>query len=375
MEEKKKLAVAFSPHITAPGTVTTIMLDVIIALIPACIASIYYFGWSSLLTIAVSVAAAVGGEALLQLILKKPIAVGDLSAAVTGLLVALNMPAEVPLYLPIVGSLFAILIVKQCFGGLGYNFVNPALSARAMLMVAWPVAMTTYLAPHAVDGISSATPLAGEGSVELLDLFLGNVGGSIGETCKVALLIGGIYLIIRKVISWRIPVIFIGTVALMTLILNGAAAVPYALLSGGLFLGAFFMATKRFAEYRWINDPERAAQYRRSFRHYTEENLLVSMFIYAIASALFLGVFIVRYRLELVLAFPILAGFYGYYLYVGLKPNSTVQNPEHLYRERGLMAYLTLCLGAFLLLMFWDMPWLYEYFKVAPPAVESLWKF
>jgi len=243
MEEKKKLAVAFSPHITAPGTVTTIMLDVIIALIPACIAAVYYFGWGSLLTIVVSMAAAVGGEALLQLILKKPITVGDLSAALTGLLIALNMPANVPLYIPVVGSLFAILIVKQCFGGLGYNFVNPALSARAMLMVAWPVAMTTYLAPHAVDGVSSATPLAGEGSVELLDLFLGNVGGSIGETCKVALIIGGIYLIIRKVISWRIPVIYIATVALMTLILNGAAAVPYALLSGGLMLGAFFMAT------------------------------------------------------------------------------------------------------------------------------------
>jgi len=150
---------------------------------------------------------------------------------------------------------------------------------------------------------------------------------------------------------------------------------PLSLLISYWMVGAFFMATKRFAEYRWINDPERAAQYRKSFRRYSEENLLVSMFIYAIASALFLGVFIVRYRLELVLAFPILAGFYGYYLYVGLKPNSAVQNPEHLYRERGLMAYLTLCLGAFLLLMFWDIPWLYDYFNVTPPAVESLWKF
>jgi len=150
---------------------------------------------------------------------------------------------------------------------------------------------------------------------------------------------------------------------------------PLSLLISYWMVGAFFMATKRFAEYRWINDPERAAAYRKSFRWYSEENLLISMFVYAIASALFLGVFIVRYRLELILSFPLLAGFYGYYLYVGLKPNSAVQNPEHLYREKGLMVYLTLCVAVFVLLMFWDVPGLYEYFNVAQPNVGSLWEF
>lgn len=150
---------------------------------------------------------------------------------------------------------------------------------------------------------------------------------------------------------------------------------PLSLMISYWMVGAFFMATKRFAEYRWINDPEVAASYRKSFRAYTEESLLISMFVYAIASALFLGVFIVRYRLELILSFPLLAGFYGYYLYVGLKPNSTVQNPEHLYREKGLMVYLILCLAVFLILMFWDVPGLYEYFNVMKPEVKTLWEF
>ncbi len=150
---------------------------------------------------------------------------------------------------------------------------------------------------------------------------------------------------------------------------------PLSLLISYWMIGAFFMATKRFAEYRWINNPEQAASYRRSFRYYTEENLLVSMFVYSIASALFLGVFIVRYRLELILSIPLLAGFYGYYLYVGLKPNSAVQNPEHLYRERGLMIYLIICVSVCLGLMFWDFPFLYEYFNVPTTEMEMLWKF
>ncbi len=150
---------------------------------------------------------------------------------------------------------------------------------------------------------------------------------------------------------------------------------PLSLLISYWMIGAFFMATKRFAEYRWINNPEQAASYRRSFRYYTEENLLVSMFIYSIASALFLGVFIVRYRLELILSIPLLAGFYGYYLYVGLKPNSAVQNPEHLYRERGLMIYLIICVLVCFGLMFWDVPFLYEYFNVPATEIEALWKF
>lgn len=150
---------------------------------------------------------------------------------------------------------------------------------------------------------------------------------------------------------------------------------PLSLLLSYWMVGAFFMATKRFAEYRWIHNPEIAAKYRKSFKYYTEESLLVSMFIYAIASALFLGVFIVRYRLELILSVPLLAGFYGYYLYIGLKPDSPVQNPEHLYRERGLMLYLIFCMAVFGVLMFWNVPCLYEYFNVETPGTESLWKF
>lgn len=148
---------------------------------------------------------------------------------------------------------------------------------------------------------------------------------------------------------------------------------PLSLLISYWMLGAFFMATKRFAEYRWINDPERAAQYRKSFKRYSEDKLLISMFIYAIASALFLGVFIVRYRMELILSAPLLAGFYGYYLFVGLKPDSAVQNPERLYREKGLMLYLIICVAAFFILMFWDIPVLYDYFNVAPPSAGTLW--
>lgn len=148
---------------------------------------------------------------------------------------------------------------------------------------------------------------------------------------------------------------------------------PVSLLMSYWMLGAFFMAIKRFAEYRWINDPERAAAYRSSFKYYTENSLLVSTFIYAITSALFLGVFIVRYRVELILSFPLLAGFYGYYFYVGLKPNSKVQNPEHLYREKGLMAYLVLCMVVFFVLMFVNIPALYEFFRVEPSALKALW--
>ncbi|MDO4573954.1 MAG: UbiA family prenyltransferase [Planctomycetia bacterium] len=150
---------------------------------------------------------------------------------------------------------------------------------------------------------------------------------------------------------------------------------PLSLLLWYWMVGAFFMATKRFAEYRWINDPEVAAGYRQSFRYYTENRLLVSMFVYAITSALFLGVFILRYRLELILGFPLLAGFYGYYLYVGLKPNSPVQNPELLYREKGLMAYLLVCVAVLLGLMFVDIPAMYALFEVQSSEIQSLWIF
>ncbi|MDO4571170.1 MAG: UbiA prenyltransferase family protein [Planctomycetia bacterium] len=148
---------------------------------------------------------------------------------------------------------------------------------------------------------------------------------------------------------------------------------PMSLLISYWMVGAFFMATKRYAEYRWIADSVAAAKYRKSFRYYNETNLLVSMFVYAIASALFLGIFIVRYRLELILSAPFLAGFYGWYLYVGLKPNSAVQHPERLYRERGLMIYLVFCLALFVVLMFVDFPNLYDWFNVEPSKIPALW--
>ena len=238
---------AYSPHITSKVTVTHIMGLVLIALLPACIAAVYYFGISALITIVVCVAACIGTEALIQFLTKKKITVNDLSAAVTGVLLALNIPAGAPIYVPIVGAVFAIGICKQCFGGLGDNFINPALAGRAFLMVAWPVAMTSYVTPLAVDTVASATPLAqmaaGEAAPSVMDMFLGNTAGALGETCALAILIGGLVLIIARVISWRIPVIYIGTVALGTLLFGGVDMVLPQILSGGLFLGAFFMAT------------------------------------------------------------------------------------------------------------------------------------
>ena len=227
------------------------MRDVIIALLPATACAIYYFGPSTILTIVLSIAAAMATEALIQKLCKKPVSINDLSAVITGLLLALNLPAGCPWYLPVFGSAFAIAIAKQCFGGLGGNFVNPALAGRGMLMVAWPVAMTTFyqVGQVGVEGMTTATPLAiikgtSEGILPSVgDMFLGNTAGVMGETCAFALIIGGIYLIVRRVISWRIPVIYLATVAVFIFIAKGAGAVPQHLFSGGLMLGAIFMAT------------------------------------------------------------------------------------------------------------------------------------
>ena len=227
------------------------MRDVIIALLPATACAIYYFGPSTILTIVLSIAAAMATEALIQKLCKKPVSINDLSAVITGLLLALNLPAGCPWYLPVFGSAFAIAIAKQCFGGLGGNFVNPALAGRGMLMVAWPVAMTTFyqVGQVGVEGMTTATPLAiikgtSEGiQPSVADMFLGNTAGVMGETCALALIIGGIYLIVRRVISWRIPVIYLATVAVFIFIARGAGAVPQHLFSGGLMLGAIFMAT------------------------------------------------------------------------------------------------------------------------------------
>ena len=237
-----QLKLSVSPHIHSGRSTQRIMLDVLIALLPATAAGAVIFGLRSLLVVAVTVAACVGFEALFNLAAKKPIPVGDLSAAVTGLLLALNLPANIPLWQCAVGALFAMVVVKGLFGGLGANPVNPAITARVFMLVAFG---TMAKAAFPVDAVSSATPLASEEATSLMDLFLGNHGGAIGETCAAALLLGGIYLIVRRVITWHIPVAFIGTVFLTSFLMEsmdpmaGLAAV----LSGGLLIGAIFMAT------------------------------------------------------------------------------------------------------------------------------------
>lgn len=237
-----QLTLSVSPHIHSGRNTRRIMLDVLIALLPATAAGAVIFGLRSLLVVAVTVAACVGFEALFNLAAKKPIPVGDLSAAVTGLLLALNLPANIPLWQCVIGALFAMVVVKGLFGGLGANPVNPAITARVFMLVAFG---TMAKAAFPVDAVSSATPLASEEATSLMDLFLGNHGGAIGETCAAALLLGGIYLIVRRVITWHIPVAFIGTVFLTSFLMEsmdpmaGLAAV----LSGGLLIGAIFMAT------------------------------------------------------------------------------------------------------------------------------------
>lgn len=247
--------VSATPHVRSNESIQGIMRDVIIALLPATVMGVYYFGMKALLLIIVSVASAMIFEALYQKLMHKPVTVSDLSAAVTGLLLAMNMPASAPVWVPIVGSAFAIIIAKQLFGGLGQNFINPALAARAFLLASYPTAMTTWTAPgnFGADMTAVATPLAdlkagvitSVSNSQMMDALLGNVGGCIGETCAVALIIGGIYLMVRHVISWRIPVIYILTVFVLTFAFgrNGVRLPVYELFVGGLMLGAFFMAT------------------------------------------------------------------------------------------------------------------------------------
>ncbi len=243
----EKLNIAVSPHIHGTKSTSGIMLDVILALLPATIAGVILFGLEALLVIAVTVASAVLGEFLFNLILKRDQTIGDLSCVVTGLLLALNLPANVPLWQAAVGAVFAVVLVKGVFGGLGKNIVNPAITARVFMLLAFG-SMTSAVFPKGVDSASGATPLTDldNGTApSLLDLFLGRNGGAIGETCALALIIGGVYLLIRRVISWHIPVAFIGTVFLFTLLLEGgdAEAALAWVLSGGLMIGAFFMAT------------------------------------------------------------------------------------------------------------------------------------
>jgi len=271
-ETKKKiempgfLTVAPSPHIKSHETTSTVMLEVIIALIPAFIWGVYIFGWRALALGILSVGACVIFEALTQKILHRPITVKDFSAAVTGLLLAMNLPVSVPLWMPVIGAFIAIVVVKQLFGGIGKNFLNPALAARVFLFSAWASNMsaTSYTAPGnrinslawemaEADIVSSATPLAALKSgvlpqVGITDMVIGNIGGCIGEVSAVLLALGGLYLIIRHIITWHIPVAYIGTVALLTLVfargdMSSLSFMLYEVFAGGLMIGAFFMAT------------------------------------------------------------------------------------------------------------------------------------
>lgn len=270
-----KLVVSSTPHIRSNDSVQKIMLDVIIALTPACVAGIILHDHSlnALITVAISIIACVLFEAGFQKLAKQTVTVSDLSAVVTGLLLAMNLPETSPFWMPIVGAFFSIIVAKQVFGGLGQNFINPALAGRAFLLAAYPTNMTgssAFTAPRflgavgdaatsatsaTADAATYATPLttlkeggAAITSSDIINGFIGNVGGTIGETCAVLLILGGIYLIVRKVISWRIPVVYIATVFVFMLIFgrNGVGDFMGAineLVVGGLMLGAFFMAT------------------------------------------------------------------------------------------------------------------------------------
>lgn len=242
------LTLSSSPHIRSNETVKGIMRDVIIALIPAALAGIYFFKFRAALVMITAIVSAVFSEWLWQKLTKREITINDLSAVVTGILIAFNVPVTIPLWMVAIGSAFAIIVVKQFFGGIGQNVVNPALAARAFLLSSWPSAMTNWT----IDGATSATPLAilkgAEGQLpSLTNLFIGHVGGCIGETSALALLIGFAYLLYRRVISYHIPVFYIGTVIILTTLIgrNGfmTGNAIYEIFAGGLMLGAIFMAT------------------------------------------------------------------------------------------------------------------------------------
>ena len=254
----KKLLVSASPHIHSPETTTGVMGDVLISLLPALVMAVVWFGSRALVLTAVCIGTAVLAEWLSRRVMKRPNTLGDLSAVVTGLILALNLPASLPLWMAAIGSVVAIVVVKQMFGGIGQNFVNPAMTARIILMVSFPTAMARWTAPlvsaWSADAVTTATPMAslaassgGHLSADLPSLWrmlVGYHGGSMGEVCALALLVGGVYLIIRRVISPIIPAAYIGTVAVWMLAAGRGDLrfVAYELLGGGLLLGAFFMA-------------------------------------------------------------------------------------------------------------------------------------
>ncbi|MBP5332296.1 MAG: RnfABCDGE type electron transport complex subunit D [Lachnospiraceae bacterium] len=265
---KEMYNVSASPHVRSGVTTAGIMRDVAIALAPACLFGIYWFGVSAVLVLLASVASAVVSEYLWNLLMKKPKTPYECSAIVTGLLIGMNMPSTIPLWIPVVASAFGIIVVKEMFGGLGQNFMNPALGARCFVMLCFTGRMTSFAIEKAqgsylwngaasIDGVSSATPLAvlknlEEGAsavnaVSLKDMFFGFTGGVIGETSTLAILIGAAYLLVRKVISLRIPVAYIATFAVFVLLFGGHGFdfgyLACELCGGGLMLGAWFMAT------------------------------------------------------------------------------------------------------------------------------------
>ncbi|HWQ57397.1 MAG TPA: RnfABCDGE type electron transport complex subunit D [Clostridia bacterium] len=251
-----KLYLSPAPHIRHRDSTASIMRDMLVALLPATVVAVWYFGDNAAFTVALGVASAVLFEFLYQKLTHKAVRVMDFSAAVTGLLLAVNLPASAPWWLPVAGSFLAIVLVKQLFGGIGDNFVNPALAARAILMASWPARMNVYTLPtywSGADAVTAATPLAVADAVSaatpgaviqdysLSDLFFGNIPGTIGEVCKAAVLLGFLYLLARRVISWRIPVTLTAVFALC-MWMFGADPLR-SVLSGGIIFGAVFMAT------------------------------------------------------------------------------------------------------------------------------------
>lgn len=235
----KLLKVTSSPHIRHEDSTRGIMLDVIIALLPAAVYGCILFGLNAALVLITTVITAVSSEALWNLALKKQQTIGDFSAVLTGLLLGMNLSSQTPLWIAAIGSVVAIIVVKQMFGGLGFNFANPAMTARIVLLVSFAGQMSKYVSP--IDAVSSATPLAQETTFTLKQMFFGMHAGCIGETSSFLLIIGGLYLMLRRVIKPIIPVAFIGTVAIATIIAGGD--LKLAIFGGGLMLGAIFMAT------------------------------------------------------------------------------------------------------------------------------------
>ena len=237
-----RLTVSPAPHVHAPESTSHLMLDVITALMPCVIAGVWLFSWNALRVIAISIVASVLFEYLWQKLNKKPIRINDLSAVVTGLIMALSLPSTAPWWLIVIGDLVAIVLVKQLFGGIGDNFVNPALAARAVLLASWPALMAAnaYVSPF--DAVSAATPLGESAAVyPTVELLIGRIPGCIGEVSKIAILIGLAYLLIRKTISWHIPVAMIASFMLFTLLFGGDPV--DGILTGSVLFGAVFMAT------------------------------------------------------------------------------------------------------------------------------------